>query len=690
MICYIFSYFCSVAPCFGYYSRLGPTRIDHKITLFDMKCPNCGTTVPDDYRFCTKCGTALSSSVQSDVPVTVKNKALWEIQPGEIARKISEADFVNLSTVSGIIVQPGVSAIVFIDGKEAAHVNAGVYNFIEDKEIKAEMDKRVEYSGVTGFVSKLWSGLVRFISGQKVNEPESINSTRRTVTEIISRLNANTVISVYLKRNTNFPAFFGSVDTPEGKKSFVPMKIRTRVLDAEIGVQMFLNIVDFNAFIGKYLLEKKSASFVDVQNDLSVYVRNILQEELRGEDIDDYGISQAAKDRISARLASISQYADGIGFVRVTEISCSNEDFDRFRKLTQELWCSEKELDFLQRTNEFQNRLARENNEKILADARNEFELKEGLRGINRDRLLSDDEFEAFASALALKKFHRATSAEIEQLSGQTELASAQISAQTRLALDKLSSDESIYARTIELEKQKVRDAREMNRAGLDIQRDNDDYADERKDKELAFTRRKLEMALDIDDRMNEQEQSNLDREEVRKRAAMEQQRTIIQDQLSHKERMADIQKDYSAEQIMASKISEMDAGAQSKFAESFSSKKEEEAAKATRQVYEDAMARQSQERKESMDFLKDIARSNAAVAGAQISKAEEHKNEYREDARYQQSRVDHTQDKALEYAARSTTPQKPAPKADEECPVCGAKMKKDEKFCPECGRKLS
>lgn len=629
---------------------------------------------------------------QAEEPVTVKNKALWAIQPGEIARRISEVDFVNLSTVSGIIVQPGVTALVYIDGIETAQINSGIYNFVEDNEIKAEMDRKVEFSGVTGFASKVWRGIVRIVTGQKVNEPESINSSKRTVSEIISRLNANSVISVYLKRNTNFPVFFGSVDTPDGKKTFVPMKIRTRILDAEVGVQMFLKVDNFHAFIEKYLLEKKSASFIDVQNDLSVYVRSILQEELRNEDIDDYGISQAAKDRISAKLVGISQYADGVSFVRIAEITCGSEEFDRFRKLTQELWCSEKELDFLHRTNEFKNRLARENNERVISEARNEFELKEGLRSVNRDQLLSDDEFEAFATALALKKFHRANDAEIEQLAAKTNLASAQIAAQTKLALDKLSSDESIYTRSIEMEKQKIRDARDMNRLGLDIRRDNDDYEDERRYKDLDYSRRKLDMALDIDSRMNEQEQSNLDREEARKRAAVEQQRTIIQDQLSHEESMARIRKEYSAEQMMAEKADKLDAAAQAELAKSFGSKKEEEAARATRQLYEDAMARQERERKDMMDFVKDIAHSNAAVAGAQVAKAEEHKNEYRDDVKYQQSRVDHTQDKALEFTTRSASASQRGPVVQEdteECPVCGAKMKKNLKFCPECGGKL-
>ena len=88
---------------------------------------------------------------------------------------------------------------------------------------------------------------------------------------------------------------------------------------------------------------------------------------------------------------------------------------------------------------------------------------------------------------------------------------------------------------------------------------------------------------------------------------------------------------------------------------------------------------------------MEKMADTNAAIAGAQIAKAEEQKKEYREDARYQQSRVDHTQDKALEYTTKGTAAQNSAATdAIAECPVCGARIKKSEKFCPECGSKLS
>ncbi len=656
-----------------------------------MKCYKCGNEMQDIYAFCTECGTPLKQAeaqILNEIDI-VKNKAVWKVQPMEVARKINEKEFLNLNMVSGVIIQPGVTALIYINGHEVSQVNSGIYNFVEDKSIKDEMDKRVRNTGVNGVLVNVLRGFVNLITGVKVNEPEQINDSKRSVSEIISMLNSDAIIAVYLKRDTVFPAYFGSVHTPGGKYEWTPMEIRTRVLDAEIGVHMFLKVVDFHAFITRFLLEKDIATFVDVQDELYVYVRDLLQRELREEDIDDYGISDAAKERISKQLKDISQYAEGVGFVRIAEITCDNDAFDRFRKLTQELWCSEKELDYLHRTNEFHNRIIRENNGHLIEKAKDERELKVNLRSINRDELLNEDEFEAFVAALAAKKFNRGIDTEIEKNAANTRLESVHIASNARLALEQLESDDQIYDRMIEMEKKKLHDTRELNRVGLDIQRDNDDYTNERRDKDFDFVKRKLEMALDIDDQMNEQEQQNLDREMARKQAIAGLQREMIKDHLAHEETMASIRKEYTAEQIMADKIDSMDAVAQAQFAGSFCSKKEEEIAKAKQKIYEEERERQDRERKDILDFARSAMATTATAAAGRIEQVEKHKDEYREDARYQQSRIDHTHDTALDYVTKNNALNRQHTVHILDCPVCGVEVKKDVKFCPSCGSKL-
>lgn len=684
-----------------------------------MKCPNCNATMPDSNKFCTKCGTKLqtpattqtfhtpnlaatfNASAQSlDAPEVTKNNmaathhletngkiremAQWSIADNEIARKISEIDFMNICTISGIIIQPGVTAIIYIDGKEALQLNSGIYNFVSDAEVEKVMNMRVANSGLTGWMKVQCASLLKLVLGKKVNEPERINSQQHSAIEIAEKLNEKSLIAIYLKRDIDFPSIYGSIDDGNGHITFSPITIKTRLLDAKIGLQMFLRIADFQQFIKVYLSVKKSVTSTDISKDLEIYVRNILQEELKDEEISDYGISEAAKLRINDRLKSVAQYAGGIEFVRLAEISCNNEVLDRFRQLTQTLYCNEKELDFLHRTNDFKNRLARENNASAIANARTEEELHNTLQQINKDKLLQEDEFEAFCHALDINKFKRENEKEVINIEGKTATVLAQ-----------MASFDQISDWTYKLEEKKLQHERTINNANLEMRKDEDAYLDEREAHKLNVQQQRIEMALYMDKLMNEQEQYNLDKDHYR-------QKEILEKQLAHKESMATIMKDYSAEQMMANQITQMDATAQAEFAKAFSNNKEAEAANAaanaTKDIYEKEMLRQAEREERLHKFMENAMHMNVAMAGVQISNAEtlqnkyrEDANRYREDAKYQQSRVDHTQDKALEYATKSAASRnndntQAQPSAQIRCPRCNQTISPNAKFCGFCG----
>ena len=95
---------------------------------------------------------------------------------------------------------------------------------------------------------------------------------------------------------------------------------------------------------------------------------------------------------------------DGLALERVAEVVVSNEDLERLRSLSRELYLSEQELDYLRRTNDFRNRLAAETNSQAIADARSDMQLYEGLQQVNKDRLLADDELDKFYTVLSREK----------------------------------------------------------------------------------------------------------------------------------------------------------------------------------------------------------------------------------------------------------------------------------------------
>lgn len=727
-----------------------------------MKCPKCNSIISDSCKFCTNCGArlnevSLNSGNKTDGPsnksfgTTDKipnvekqtvlsehhleiagdnNVAQWTIGRSEIARKISEIDFINIGTISAIIIQPGVTAVIYIDGKEILQLNSGIYRFISDDDASRTVAEATQNgSGIVGWLKAKLKSFVKLFLSKNNNNNGSLIERERAVPGIVSSIKENSLIAVYLKRDLNFPSYFGSMETGDGNRVFAPIDVRTKLYDAKVGVHMFLKISDFQEFIRGYLASRKFVTISDVQNDLSVYVRNVLQEELKYEEINEYGISDESKSRICSRLQEVAKYAPGIELVRVAEITCSNEAIDRFRTLSQELYSNEKELDFLHRTNEFRNRLARENNAVAIANANNDVELHNALLGVNRDKLLNEDEFESFVDALKIKKLKREASSAITAMDIKETLKQSEIKARTSTILSELDNQSRISEMVYAKELRDLQFLKDKKRAEIEIQREHDKYVDERESHSLDVKKRQIDMAMEIRERMMRQEHENKDRDYAREQDALDkehareqdslnrshmrnmeimaQSREIKKDSYLHEENMANIRKGYSEGQIMAEQLSSLDAGAQMEFAKSLSSKKEEELAKAKQQMMDDYMKMMVSDRDKMLDFARDAMKMNVAAAGAQISNAEtlrdkykEDADRYREDAYHQQSRVDQNQDKALDYTTRVTTADVNVENNSNKgsvgnsknviyCPYCNSENDPENNVCGECGYRL-
>ncbi|MCR4836409.1 MAG: hypothetical protein K5899_08530 [Bacteroidaceae bacterium] len=140
--------------------------------------------------------------------------------------------------------------------------------------------------------------------------------------------------------------------------------------------------------------------------------------------------------------------------------------------------------------------------------------------------------------------------------------------------------------------------------------------------------------------------------------AMLDAKRAAQQDKFDAEERRLQTQKEMTAEQIMAAQIREMDAGAQAKFAESFSAGKdaarEREVAKEQAQIYEKMMG-------QMMDMAKTGMQTNADIANGRIAEERHRGDEYREEAHRVQERLDNTQEHSLKYTSQVTAAQ-PAP----------------------------
>ena len=593
-----------------------------------MKCPYCHTDVNEQMHVCPFCHKEIAAVKQTDAitsrPVqTIYNKAIWEIANGEIARHISERDFANLDNLSGIIIQDGVTAVIQVNGKELAQINGGLYEFVNDAEVSNLMEQRVtDWKSLRGLAVGGWRSLIKFICGQKVGGQEPFDKREHTIDEIIGYLRQNAIISVYLKIDKHFEAI-----------QTIP--IRTKYLDTEIGVQLLMHISDFHTFICEYMRGRASVTVSDICDSLKPYVKNILQNELRDEEFDEFGIRQEVKTRIEERLKNLTDYLYGVTVDRILDLSCNSKDFERFRALSQDLYCNEKELDFLRRTNEFRNRLAAIKTTQELQEAQSELERSKVLDGINKDGLLHQEEMEQFKKTLELSR--KETEARNEGMSMKIDAQRMQNMAE--LVVAKMQNDASLKKQEIrtdaDIEDERFAAAkRQYGRASeqLDLEQDlygkqqtwqrqqlkdkleaediilhhRNNAAAENADIENSILKKKLDGQAAVDDyahRRREQDAhfqqqldnanlANLRKKQEMSLSALERMNRLKDEsedrahmremdkvQLLHRERMAAIEKERNEtpEQIMARNIGSMNSEAATEFAASLGSRRETE-----------------------------------------------------------------------------------------------------------------
>lgn len=747
-----------------------------------MKCPHCGfDKIQPAYKFCPKCRTALQNGsaapeaksatvphspstkamVKDDQPSAqvqesnsgivngvdiVKNKAIWSIAPGEIARYITPQEFENLSNLKGLIIEDGVTAIVYVDGHEVATLSGGVYNFatkdvlakanyLIDREDKNNEDGKGVFDKAKDAARKIW----HFFAGEKKGEREKQREARKArVRDAIKKITDKSVVSVYLKADRVFPATLNTDGT-----GFVPYNIKTKYVDAGVGVSLQLQIGNFSEFIKYYMTGKRSVTVSEIENELAGKVKTILQSILKDAEIDQFGIPDELKDYISQQIIALEESIYGIVIVRVLDITCDNEDFERFRKVEKELYCSEKELSYLQRTNEFKNRLASVNNEQIVEEAKTELDLRKALDEVNKDGLLHEDEleqfvellsiqkrirhaknevdeekallelkgnqlvneddFEAIVSDLENKKFDREQISEAIRIKSLANTAKVRLAAETELTKEQILAEEEIseaefesrkkqlgrdteevdleavlYGHQFILQKQKTLDALELEGITLDKELENrrkiDEYSDSRADKDYERTRRKTEDDYDLSKRKSQDEMDILRQKAELARQNME---AMKAQELKEKEMDIDLEKTkiqtqatMSAEQIAAQGLKDFDPEAQAEFMKTLSSDKENEylkqASSEKEALYQQmlnmqkesadmASAQQMEMMKQMMDFAKTSTVATAAAASGRMEDLNAMKDEYKEQLKHEQGRVDSTQDKALNYTTKVT-----------------------------------
>ena len=385
----------------------------------------------------------------------VRGRTIWNIQPGEIARKIKESELEEIEKLKGIIVQEGCSALIFANGELVSTLSSGAYLFyksveeekaalkaamekaekeMEEKDRKARQERRqaeptFRELGVVGEIKRGLNWASRLIFGEKKNEnKEKAQKRKLDYARVLARLTQVPVMSVYLVSDRYIPLTFGGTMNADGGINFVPYTIPTRIFDVQVGVSLQLKVSDIHGVAANYLADKRSLTTNMLHQMIAGGIENLLRQALRNVDYQQTGLPMEVIATLKAQIAQfINQQLHGIECTQVLQITDSNAEFERFRSVEKELYCTERELDYLHRTGEFRNRLAIETNKQTIDQATTDEDLRYALQQINKDSLIHDDEMEAFTLMLNAQKRLREAKSQEEEYEALVDLKKSRL-----------------------------------------------------------------------------------------------------------------------------------------------------------------------------------------------------------------------------------------------------------------------
>lgn len=686
----------------------------------------CGARLLPGAKFCTTCGAPAAAAPESaPAPeaqaaeggelAAVKQKIFWNIQKGEVACRVNESEFVSYDSAQGLIVNDGTTAYIKANGKVLAEIHGGIYDFVDPDELERILESR--RGGAVGALAGGGRFLINALLGRRVKDKFDKSGDperQRSLDAVIESMKRHEAFSLTLKLDKSFSLVFGS-GTAEEMAEFKPMTVRTKLLDLQMGLRAIFRISDFDRFAEYFLTDERVATTLKIAGKLQPTIQNAVQAVMQDREVEGTSIPADVVELITAKIVAAGDQFYGLTLERVAEVAASNEDLERLRSLSRELYLSEQELDFLRRTNDFRNRLATETNGQAIADARSDLQLYQGLQEVNKDRLLADDELDKFYTVLSREKRIRDAQSEDEVEAALSDIEKTGLLREEDVENLRIDIAERRYQRgqviklmqlKDEIEFEKVRTAGEGQiavetmRQGLELQeltlahrRREDEYSDDRRAKEREQMRADREAELELDDaEMNAQIErlrkvKEINRED--KKMDLDHEREmerLKQEALDKKARM-------TAEQLMAVAAGEnLDSQAAVKFAESFS------AGKNVEQVQQAAEARiaDSQRHEDRMlEMMREMKEMATTMTGHIVQNKDEERDRYRERMERQEERVDKTQDSALEYATRNNqqAAPKPQPQAPQSvgrvCPDCGTVAAQGVRFCAHCGRDL-
>ena len=644
----------------------------------EKTCPQCLKNVPATAKFCRYCGNKF---VGDDIAVTAadknvdiyKNYVTWHILPGQLAVKIDERDIESYGSVQGLYVVPGTKAMFFVNGKYVASLESGRYAFKEllKTDLPASKKKRgVVLSFLRNVASHIKNGIAKLFGGSNGNADRNVDKF---------------FYSIVLIKGTEFPLLF------------TMNEIATANIRSEVGLHILCKLNDLNAFYNDHIVDKKFVSLESFANHLTPVVNTVLNQALSAVSPQEVQNNAELLDNVlnalRERFQSIYPY---LSVTQIINLTANQEDLANIRRLREELYIAEQELEQAQLRDDFLNKMQNAEYSNMLRSARSKVDFQALMDKIDEDGLLNEDKKAQFALMLSAERLLREarTTTETEnaldslkqsRMLSEEEIESLRRTIAHRADMAELNDAQAIAMATMQNAEALDREALQWEleignkrfQNELERQRIQDEYSDTRRNADLEFQNRQMASVMDL---LKQAQALREEREQSRHQREMESKKLDHDAELEHYRITASM----SYEQIMAS-----NPDITPEAAAAFAKKYEAEALSAQNDRTAELVRQHDEDLKNILDrqmsLTRDIiAAQNQANANAIAEKQQELDRVHADSERHQDRMLSgmETTVNAVSQAARPQT-------RVIFCPNCGKKNADDAKTCASCGASL-